>query len=300
MPRYSKKYSAASSRYSKRRRLQKKWRQQKLAVGTVAKIAKKVASRLDRAGEKHHIFEIHFAADGTAWPADTLSLPLQANWRAVAGGALEGKPVSDIGGFVIDTSAANVTALQEQGVTIRMQGIQSRFCFQNRNVMSCRVRLYLIFIPNLNNQTGDAVDFLRPDIYMFGKTGTGNLVYDGWNKQMMNIKSASNSGYRRWTILDKRTFTLGPSRNTGQSSAIVGADLPGYVSKHVTLSKYFKGAGRKHYIKPTGATGRMLTDGAYYFVLHSDLPVGSSLHYVNSSQCKFKIGATQAAVNAPP
>jgi len=65
------------------------------------------------------------------------------------------------------------------------------------------------------------------------------------------------------------------------------------------LSKYFKGAGKKHFIKYEGANGRMLNDGNYFFVLWSDLPAGLAYHYCAYSQVRFKVLQSQFAVNGP-
>jgi len=299
---YRKKYSRRSGKYSRRRR---KWTQQLLAVGTVAKIAKKVASKLDRANDKFHLYtsyKLATAAQGDppiVWPDGALGLPAASAYRP--GHGIETDTISLIGGLVQDVTGSILTGTQQKGVQIRMQGLQSRFVIQNRNTVSCRVTAMLLFIPNVNQQTSDGVDFLRPDIYMLGKVGTGNLQYDGWNKQELNVHASSAAGPRKYTILDKKHFTLGPTRASGQQETSAGQTrpIPAIQTKHFMLSKYFKGAGKKHFIKYEGANGRMLNDGNYFFVLWSDLPAGLAYHYCAYSQVRFKVLQSQFAVNGP-
>lgn len=296
MPRSRKGYSRASKRYSKRRRLQKKWRQQKLAVGTVAKIARKVALKLDKAHMKYHFFRREFLADGQEWPDGCLALPTGSAFQDVHG--FEAKEISGLADFVSDLSATQATALQSKSLPVYIQGIQSRFIIQNRSNVSCICRAMLVYIPNLNSSTGQAVDNLRPDVRMLGKTGTGNLQYDGWMKKELDTGSSFLQGTRRYSILAQKKLYLAPTRPSGQYTAQTPPQtVPAYKTVHFTLSKYYKGFGKKCMIKSANATGAPLFDGNFYYLLWTDHAPGVTYSYCNVTQLKFRIGTINAPVN---
>lgn len=300
---FRKKYSRSSKSFARRRsRVRKKWRQQKLAVGTVAKIARKIATRLDNKSLKSHLFVKTWLADGSAWPTNYLALPASQDYRPIPAPALEVKTISELGGYVQDVTGVNWSANQERGVPIYLQGIQARFIFQNRTTTSVRVKLMLCFVPNYNFNTQDAVDFLRPDVFMLGRTGTGNLLYDGWNKQALNVAATQTTSARKFSILASKSFTMAPTKYSGQQiqSAQIVRDVPAIHTKHITLSKYFKGHGRKHYIKNQATQGRPLMDGNYFYIIWSDMEQQSTplnLYYGAVTQLKFRVGSAQVAVN---
>lgn len=280
MPKNRKKYSSKKAKY----------RQQKLSVATVTTIATKVAKKLDRrqdARETYYYKTIE-ARDGYTWN-EILAYPPTASWRPILGGALEAKEVSGIGSLVQNTFPAELTQVQQQSVDIYCTGIQTRLAFQNRTAMGCTVRLYLVFIPNLNIATGDSVDYLRPSVYMLYKQGSGNLLYDGWSKrELKNLSSVTAHGAQKYSILDKKTIYLKPALASG----IVAPDIPiaAFNTKRVYLHKIFKGLGRKHTIKGSQAVGASLTNGTYYYMIHHDLPLGETLHYVSVTDFKFTAG----------
>lgn len=272
-----------------------KWRQQKLAVGTVAKIARKVATKLDRAHIKKHRYKLIVAHDGFQW-SSAFSLPPSQDWRAVSSDAMESKCISTVGGFISDQIPHALSSLLQDSVALRIHGLQARFAVQNRNAVSCRLRAMLVYIPNLNKQTNDAVDFMRPDFHMLSKQGTGNLIYDGFDKDDLKNSSAGAASVRRYTILDTYRTTLQPTGYSGQqvSSAGIIRDITAIKTKHFRLTKYFKGMGKKGNLKANGNITQMLSDGNYFYLLWTDLPSGLSLNYVAVTSMRFHVqGVTQ-------
>jgi len=255
---------------------------------------------------KYHFFQLLHLADDTDWPTGALSLPTGTEWRDVNG--FESKLLSNIGDYVSDLTPTVLTPAQAKSVPIYMQGIQARFAIQNRSNVSCIARAMLVYIPNLNGQTDDAVDFLRPDIHMLGKTGTGNLQFDGWMKKGLNSNATSAAAARRYTILDRKKIYLPPTRSSGQQvprniggtgtpAVTVMADVAAYQTKFFTLSKYFKGHGKKHQIKSSNVTGQALNDGNYYYILWTDHAPGVTYSYVNVTTLKFRVGSSDSQVN---
>lgn len=286
-----------------------KWRQQKLAVGTIEKIARRVAKGLDKAQDKLHLYDEKFTADGFNWDS-ALQLPPQNQWRPVLSGGIESKAISNITALVQDGqvpgSAGNANP---ENLTIAVRGVQCRFAITNREAIPCRVEAQLIYIPNLNRQTQDAVDFLRPDVFMLYKKGTGNILYDGFSKDTLKNKATTASSVRTYTILARKVIYLHGSSNSGQNIPIPvdpaepdsfdhTADVPYYTHKRVTLTKYFK-RDRKHNIK-SGVEGNPMTDGNYYFILWSDLPTGNFIHYVAMSSVKFRVLSTTDNIAGTP
>lgn len=286
-----------------------KWRQQKLAVGTIEKIARRVAKGLDKAQDKLHLYDEIYTADGFNW-SSVLQLPPGTSWRPVMSGGLESKCISNITGLVQDGQVPGSPGnANPENLTIAVRAVQCRFAVSNREAIPCRLEAQLIFVPNLNRQTQDGVDFLRPDVFMLYKKGTGNILYDGFSKDTLKNKSTGASSVRAYTILARKVIYLRGSSNSGQNIAIPVdpsdpdsfdhmADVPYYNHKRITLTKYFK-RDRKHNIK-SGTEGNPLTDGNYYFILWSDLPTGFRVHYVAMSSIKFRVLSTTDSIAGTP
>lgn len=286
MPKYRKKYSKKS-----------KWRQQKIAVGTIQKIAKKIAKNLDDKQNQSTMLthtKIHMA-DGVTW-ATYLQLPPPTDWRPIIAGSLENKIISDVSGRIQTLANAHYqsTVTEPYKIPVWVKGVQARFAIQNRSSASTRVEAQLIFCPNLNYDTDDAVDFLRPSVYYLYKRGTGNLIYDGMGKKALTNASSSGSGPIKYIILDRKVVNIPGARYQHQES---GSSLviPYYKTTRLTLTKWFHNE-RKHncYIKNSAVveTNYGLIDGNYFFMIWSDLPNGESLHYVCATTMRLRPGST--------
>lgn len=274
----------------------RKWRQQKLAVGTVARIAKKVASKLDRkqdARQIRYLSEV-YAADGYSWPdSQVINNPPQTAYRPVLSGALESKLVSKVSELLTDPAAVNLSPADADAITCYCKGIQMRFALQNRNSISCRVNMAIVFIPNLNRQTEDAVDFLRPDQYMLYRFGSG-IQYEGWDKKQIRNLAGSPSSVRKFVVLAHKKVTLPGTVNSGFT---VDNQQQRITTRYYNLTKHFKGMGKKHNIKPGTSEDITFSDGSYYYMLWSDLPAGDDLHYLGCSSMKLLPGSTTFSIN---
>lgn len=290
------------SKYKKnyRRNKKSKWRQQKISVGTIQKIAKQEARKLDKKDDVLHRYSLAHAADGFTWSGQ-VDLPPPRYWRPVIAGGMEAKTISNFEGYIkdgnINTSTPGSTI--NQSLTVKVTAIQARFAIRNTtksltapyytlNESDCRCCAMLVFIPNLSDTTDQSVDFLRPDNFMLYKRGSGNLIYDGLDKDTLKNAAASQASAYQYIILDRKVFTLkalknGPFETTGTALS----------TKYITLSKFFK-RPRKHNIKASGTAGGMFTDGNYCYILYSNLSNETptkSIQYVGATTCQFKIGA---------
>lgn len=283
--------------YKTKSRIKKKWRQQKLSVGTVAKIARKVAKRLDDANNIYVYSNVYNARDGFTWSSVTETVP-NNGYRPILNGAMESQVISDLSNLVQDVSIVAISS-DYRSITVGVKAVQSRICIRNPNVDTIRYDAQLVYIPNLNDQTDDGVDFLRPDVFMLYKNGGGNLLYDGIAKKAIRNLSTGASSVREYTILARKVGTLRGSIASGTDTAQDAR--PNVARTQFYLTKYFK-RERKHNCKQVQAGGaNQFTDGNYYLIIHSDIPLDSQtpaqqqrITYIAASSIKLRIiGPTQ-------
>jgi len=294
------------SKYKRRKsRIKKKWRQQKLAVGTVAKIAYKVAKKLDNKNITYYYNNVFHAADGFNWDSVVEIVP-NFRYRPINNGAVESQVMSDISNLLQDTGI--VDADSQKNITVGVKAIQARISIRNPNINAIRYEAMILYIPNLNDQTDDAVDFLRPDVFMLYKKGGGNLLYDGLAKKGISNKATSSASVREYTIIARKTGTIRGTIFSGATNLIPGggggtdvALTMNVARKNFTLTKYFK-RERRHNCKRVQAGGaQQFTDGNYYLVIFSDLalyvsPAGAiiqqHIEYCGASSLKLRIIGT--------
>ena len=203
--------------YRKRTNKRAKWRQQKLSVGTVAKIAKKIAKKLDKKNIRYYYSNLFFARDGFSWDSVTEICP-NNQYRSILSGNMESQIISDIGHQIFDwTAASGLDQSESSSITVRVSGIEARLSFRNPNINQVKITAQLLFIPNLNKSTSDGVDFLRPDVFMLYKYGGGNLLYDGMAKTEIRNKSTGRSSVRKYTVIDRKVFTIEGSSYSGEN-----------------------------------------------------------------------------------
>lgn len=265
----------------KKRRNYSKLRDKKINT-LIEKRIDEISKKNIAASTVYHYYDKDIVADGQSWTSPT-ELPLLTSYRPIAPGSLENKAVSDFGGLISDTFASSLDSQDQRSITVGIKGIQCRFGFVNTSQQNARVTAQLIWIPNLNQQTDDAVDFLRPDVYMLYKYGSGNILYDGWSKGQLKNLATSPQTVRTYSVLARKTFNL-----RGIDSATATEEYVG--TKRVTLQKVWKNL-RKHNIKDNSLEGMLLTDGNYYFTIHSDLAV-SGLQYIGATTVKFQMLGT--------
>lgn len=255
------------------------------------KIDSLIEKRIDEISKKNdmkndviHTYDKFYIADGQDWTSVT-ELPTIGQFRPIAAGSLENKILTDFGGLVHDPIPTELAADLQDCVTVGLKGIQCRFGIQNRSTQSARVTVQLVYVPNLNRATADSVDYLRPDVFMLWKYGTGNILFDGWSKNNVKNMSSSQGGSTTYSILARQTFNLNGTTTTTNPNYTIK-------TKRVNLTKIWKNY-KNHNIKilPGQAVAQPFTDGNYYFTIHSDLPV-AGLYYIMASTVKFHFEGT--------
>ena len=300
-------YNFKTKRGVRRPNKKAKYRQQKLSIDTIIKISKREAKKLDKADDIIRRFSLLHAADGFTWQGQ-VDLPAPRYWRPVPGSGMESQVISDFEGYINDPIANQIDAAQGGSLTVKITAVQARIAVRNytrvlaspyylNNMEDCKITAMLIYVPNLNNQTTDAVDFLRPDNFMLYKRGSGNLVYDGLDKQTLRNAASSQSSVRDYTILARRVINM-ESQNSYPNDITTPTVRP-IKTKYITLSKYFK-TPKTHNIKYSGTPGGMITDGNYYMILYSNLSTSglNTFSYVAATTVAFKVGATTFPVNS--
>lgn len=291
-------------KYNRKRNNKKaKWRQQKLAIGTVQKIARQIAKQEDRKNTKFYYSNVFHAVDGYNWDSVTEIVPSES-YRPIQNGALESQVLSDISNLLMDGNLndQNLPNLSFD-MTVGVSAIQCRLSFRNPNIDDVRICAQIVYISNLNDQTDDAVDFIRPDVFMLYKKGGGGLLYDGIAKKGIRNKSTGAASVRDYQIIARKVITVKGTYNSGiqeEDTPNVFKDVPGVNRRNITLTKYFK-RERKHNCKKylTGAVNRLFTDGNYFLIIHSDLSLSDtatprSITYCGASSIKCRIvGSTQ-------
>lgn len=297
-------YQRVMKKHFRRKAKFTKWRQQKLAVGTVAKIATKVAKRLDEKNLKYIYSNVFSARDGYNWDSVTTICP-SSKYRPIQSGALESTLISDLSGLIQDSS--QVIAGTQTDITVGVKAIQCRISIRNPNIDSIRYEAQIIFIPNLYRATNDAVDFLRPDVFMLYKKGGGGLLYDGIAKKAIRNMSSSQSSVRDYTIIARKFGTIRGTSNSGISKINIDQTLGDYASdipyvsrRNFTMTKYFK-RERRHNCKAYTTPAQPFTDGNYFLIIFSDLALGGPnattpqyIEYCSANSIKLRIvGPTQ-------
>lgn len=243
-----------------------------------------------KANEILHLYNKYFAADGYT-QAGFVNLPLITEYRPVHGGAMEAKCISKIGGFTLDPAAPAIPVPQDQHTTIGISGIQCKFAFINSSQYTARVVVKLVYIPNLNRSTVDSIDYIIPSEFDLWKHGSGNLLFDGWNKKQLENQATTVDSKNAYTIIKRDVFHI---RGVAPNDNIT--------PRRKWLTKTWKTL-RKHNIKVrTGESNQMLTDGNYYIIIHSDLPTiaATPLKYIAATSIKFKIFPSTFPVNYTP
>lgn len=271
MPKYKKNY--------RKRRYSSRLRDKKLNT-LVEKRMNEISKKNIQANEKFYQYSVAHTADGYDWDEVT-ALPATAFFRSIDSGAMESKLISNVGGLVRDQNPVELSELNQKQLTIGLKGIQLRFAFQNPNAFNVRVQVSLIFIPNFNNNTDDSIDYLRPDVFMLWKKGSGNLLYDGWDKnELKNIATNIDTHQTTYTILKSETFNLRSTTGLGGRT------------ERKWITKTWKNL-KKHNLGPRAIStlASDLTDGNYFFTVHHDAPSGQSIKYIGCSTFKFKMYA---------
>lgn len=276
---------------SKRRRNYSKLRDKKINT-LIEKRINEISKANIRANDIIHRYSKFYLKESVDW-VSICSLPEYADFRLVDSGTLEGHMISDCGGLIHDANLDEVATNHRGSMTVGVKGVQARFGIQNRSTTDCRVSVQLLYIPNYNINTDDATDYLNPNKFYLWKYGTGNILFDGWDKEEVKNNSPNPEGAVTYSVLARKTFRLAGT-TTGSNPNFT------QFTKRITLQKVWKNY-RRHNIKLNSGddTAQAFTDGNYFITIHSDLPESQdSLAYICATTMKFQIRGSTYEVGA--
>lgn len=292
MPGFRKRSGYRKRKGGKRR----KWRQQKLAVGTVQRIARDIAKREDKKLLVKYVHSTLHKDAASTW-VNLRSLPPLTTWESIPAAnqdtALPYKIVSAVGGNVRAARMTNQSANDKERCAIRIHGIETFGVVYNESSSPMRLEVRLIFVPNLNQYTTDAIDYLRPRITMFHDTGAGNLLRSGYNRKAISAYTATGHPIKFQTLARKVIWcpaasSAGTITPTGGGAGEVVTFMRPAVYKRFKLAKYFKSA-RTGYCNESDDE---LANGNYYLVYWNDLPgagTGNIMKFLACSNLQYSM-----------
>lgn len=231
-----------------------------------------IATKLDKANIKKyvHVMQVR-AATFVDWHLYPSVTPTTTNWLECGGQKCNYEILSGIGGNVQQTAMVNQSANEQKRLALGIHGVQAFGVLTNSSVVPTRVEVRLIFIPNFNQYTDDAVDYLTPRFTMFYKSGLGvnGLMYRGYNKNSLAMYDASSTTVKYQT-LDRKVIYLpgiGIHGTLGNPAQAIVLSTPA-IYKRFHLKKYFKRA-RPAFVREA-APAKELSNGNYFLVWWSD------------------------------
>lgn len=256
----------ARFRFKRKRQYKKgkaKYRQQKLAVATVQKIARKVA----RAEDSRHIrWIVHqklvVSGQGGEWNS-TIESPLELQKRVLQPNLVGSQVLSDIGNLTVNdlpptaTSAGGNTIDPQRTMEYFVKAAECFLAFENNTFYPVRCRVEMCYIPNLNIRTDDLVDNLHAGIQTM-HSGV-NLKFSGMFNKFQRVVGTSSARSPVYQLLAAREFVLPSVKIAG----ILGAPLTTQIRKYITLKKYWKKPKKllwKSYQQGALITGPQLCD----------------------------------------
>lgn len=262
------------------RRKKGKWRQQKLAVGTVQRIAKDIAQREDKKNLVKYVHPTYVKSSTLTWASANYqqNVPDPQYWQTITGGLLTDTAfqnhyveLSAIGGNINAANMTNLDGAERGKVEVRVHGMQVFGIVKNSASHPTRFEARLIYIPNANIYTNDANDYIRPRITMFWQKGVGGLIRQGYDRRSLAALTATGIPVK-FQELARKVIHLPAASVSGSVtvnsviSPIVMTTPP--VRKRFTLAKYFK-QPRRAFMRSNQSE---LSNGSYYLVYWCDLP----------------------------
>lgn len=239
----------------RQRKGKRKWRQQKLAVGTVQKIARQIAKQEDN---KH----IQFLVNQTLitpgpWP-DLQAAPRESSKAILQPNDIIWNYLSSIGNLTESnlishpTVASGNTIQPDRTNEYLVKALEVNLAFENNTFKATRVRVELCYVDNLNFRTQDAVDKLIPDFSTF-HSGV-NMKYQGMLRKFQKFSDVSERATSpNYHLLDAKEFVLpackASTRYVLSGGAEVLEDCNAQVRKYVRLRKYYSKRPKKLYWK---------------------------------------------------
>lgn len=299
------KFYKIKRRYNNRRK--RKWRQQKLAVGTVQKIARQIAVAEDKKQKQKYVHVEDIMAPGFTM-TDPVKIPVNTQWlQQSGGGAIGYRLLSSLGGTLTDSTMLNNTAAEKGELELRLHGFQSYCIAKNNSHIPCRFEVRLIFIPNVNTFTSGAVDYLVPRASMFFNSGNGcgNLIYRGYNRRGLAASDATGLPVK-YKNLDRKVIYL-PAATMSGTQTVTGGGLQTIllnmprVRKRFKLTHYYKGMGRKCFCRAGTGSSKLLTDGNFYLVYWHDLPsVTDTVSFLSTNNIQYSIKQNMNKIKPTP
>lgn len=287
----------------RRRRRKAKWRQQKLAVGTVQKIARDIAKAEDKKNLKKYVHCSYVTAAGfqSTWPtaAYKRALPSLSNWASHTGSsqdlAIPYQILTRIADNVITPEMKNLDQGEQAQTEVAIHGVQTYGVVCNNSLRPMRFEARLLWIPNLNKYTQAQIDYLLPRFTQFFKSGkgTGNLLFQGYARRGLGALDASGipTSFR---VLARKVLYVPAASWTGtltgtQNPGTFDAEMP-IVFKRFSMAKYFKKA-LKGYCRADAAPNDVMSNGNIVLVYWSDLPGSSSFNVLITSNVQYSVKA---------
>lgn len=276
----------------------RKWRQQKLAVGTVQEIAREIAQQEDKKQMKKYVHCSYVKSDSfTNWSSASYkrALPALANWKSHTGSEQDlttpYQILSNVGGN-IDAPELKLLTQDEAGrLELRIHGIETFGVICNTSLRPMRFEARLLWIPNLNSYTNASIDYMQPRFTMFSKSGagTGNLLRQGYNRRALGALTATGIPIK-FKTLDRIVINVAAqdwtAAITGQAAGEFSAQAP-LVFKKFKLAKYFKDP-HKGFVRNNQDE---MTNGNYCLVYWSDLPGTSTFSILATSNMQYSVKA---------
>lgn len=276
-----------------RRKRRGKWRQQRLAVGTVERISRSIAKQEDKKQLKKYVHTTQIILAGAPDMISSISLPPKSQWFVNPGAAFQWRLLSDLGNKVRDANVIGASPAVAGEVELRIHGIQVYGICTNNAPYPCKFQLRIIYIPNLNSFTTGAVDYLVPSETMLFKSrsGLGSLLYRGYDHKNLGTMTATGIPVK-YTELAKKVVSLPAAFARGQDTlpdATVTQTTRDErdVRRHFSLSAYFKGMGKKAYAR---TTQQQLSDGNYFLVYWNDLAsISDTVSFASSVNLQYSL-----------
>lgn len=243
----------------------RKYRQQKLAVATVQKIAREVAKQEDNK-HIHWITHRNLFAD-PAWGSASTSAPRENEKFVCQPNSFNAEILSDIGNLtenqLVGENQANMVTDRTNEYFIK--AAETFLAFENNTDHPVRCRVEMVYVPNLNTRTADQQDLLNPTIHTF-KSGT-NLKYAGMFRKYIRQFGTAQASTPTYQLLAAKEFVLPAAQQyvtpAPPASGVGVAGFHNTKRKYITLKKYFKRPKKllwKSYVQQQEITGPQLCD----------------------------------------
>lgn len=250
-----------------------KWRQQKLAVGTVQKIARAVAKQEDNKRMEWRVHQRYVIQTGGLWTNQILR-PTEAVKRRYTVGAVDSWLLTGFGNSVENDLVQNSASSGNRSATYGIKTVQAHLCFENNTPLPVRGMVALFFIPNLDQLTADSVDRLVPRIEYF--KGTPNLKFDGiFGGDLLKMSDGQQASARTCVVCDQKRFTIPPGRNfqtVGGGDPLSIQTEQTQPCKIIRLSKTYKRLKKLYYnfVAADGNDREYMSNGNFYLAYCTD------------------------------